>query len=173
MAVPLIYVDRSTAGDHEVFEDTDRELQDLLRPEGEWASCFVLLALRKPEKALWWLLSQLPRYSFCGICGNELEGMALAAWGQKNHFFLAGQPSTTSFALLAWWHSEGTSWLLFIPLWPTISTASGLYSGMCIGTQNTDTSRSSPSLGNTPENYSVPLRVASEERGKSNPRFWW
>ena len=52
MAVPLIYVDRSTAGDHEVVEDTDRELQDLLRPEGEWASCFVLLALRKPEKAL-------------------------------------------------------------------------------------------------------------------------
>ena len=27
MAVPLIYVDRSTTGDYEVFEDTDWELQ--------------------------------------------------------------------------------------------------------------------------------------------------
>ena len=38
MAVPLIYVDRSTAGDHEVFEDTDWELQDLVRLEMHWAS---------------------------------------------------------------------------------------------------------------------------------------
>ena len=30
-AEPPIYVDRSTAGDHEVFEDTDRELQDVVR----------------------------------------------------------------------------------------------------------------------------------------------
>ena len=33
MAVPLIYVDRSTAEDREVFEDTDQELQDLVRLE--------------------------------------------------------------------------------------------------------------------------------------------
>ena len=33
MAVPPIYVDRSTAGDSEVFEDTDWELQDLFRLE--------------------------------------------------------------------------------------------------------------------------------------------
>ena len=52
MAVSLIYVDRSTAGDQEAFEDTDRELQDLVRLEVEWASSFVVLALRKPEKAL-------------------------------------------------------------------------------------------------------------------------
>ena len=31
------------------------------------------------KKALWWLLSQIPRYSFCGICGNELEELALVA----------------------------------------------------------------------------------------------
>ena len=30
----------------------------------------VTLALSGPEEALQWLLSQLLRYSFCGICGN-------------------------------------------------------------------------------------------------------
>ena len=40
MAVSPIYVDRSTAGDHEVFEDTDRELQDLVKLEVQWASSF-------------------------------------------------------------------------------------------------------------------------------------
>ena len=38
MAMPLIYVGRCIAGDHEVFEDTDRELQDLLNLEVRWAS---------------------------------------------------------------------------------------------------------------------------------------
>ena len=40
MTVPLIYVDRSTAGDHDVFEDTDWELQDVVRLEVQWASAF-------------------------------------------------------------------------------------------------------------------------------------
>ena len=44
----------------------------------------VALALSRPEKALWWLLSQLLRYFFCGSCGNELKGLALVAWGQKS-----------------------------------------------------------------------------------------
>ena len=35
-----IYMDRSTAGGHEVFEDTDRELQDLVKLEVQWASSF-------------------------------------------------------------------------------------------------------------------------------------
>ena len=55
-------------------------------------------ALSGPEEALQWLLSQLLRYSFCGICGNELEGLALITQGQ-NHFFLTGQPFTISFAI--------------------------------------------------------------------------
>ena len=33
MAVPPVYTDRNTAGDHEVFEDTDREMQDVVRME--------------------------------------------------------------------------------------------------------------------------------------------
>ena len=40
MSVPPVYMDRSTAGDHEVFEDTDRELQNLVRLEMQWASSF-------------------------------------------------------------------------------------------------------------------------------------
>ena len=40
MAMLLICVDTSIAGNHEVFEDTDRELQDLVRLEVPWASSF-------------------------------------------------------------------------------------------------------------------------------------
>ena len=37
----------------------------------------VTLALSGPQETFQWLLSQLLRYSFCRICGNELEGLAL------------------------------------------------------------------------------------------------
>ena len=40
MVVPPIYMDRSTAGDREVFEDTDWGLQDLFRLEIQWTSSF-------------------------------------------------------------------------------------------------------------------------------------
>ena len=40
MAVSPVYVDRSTAGDHEVSEDTDWELKELVRLEMQWASYF-------------------------------------------------------------------------------------------------------------------------------------
>ena len=43
----------------------------------------VTLALSGPEEAFQWLLSQLLRYSFCGICGNELEGLDLITRGEK------------------------------------------------------------------------------------------
>ena len=49
MAVPPIYTDRSTDGDHEVFEDTVWELQDLFRLEVQWAFFpLVVLALCGP-----------------------------------------------------------------------------------------------------------------------------
>ena len=44
------------------------------------------LALSGPEEAFQWLLSQLFRYSFCKICGNELDGLALITRGQKSLF---------------------------------------------------------------------------------------
>ena len=40
MAVPPIYVDKSTAGDYVAFKDPDPELQDLVRLEAKWASPF-------------------------------------------------------------------------------------------------------------------------------------
>ena len=62
MAVPLSSVNRSTAGDHEAFEDTIRNC----RIWSDW-KCngllpWVVLALSGPEEALWRLLSQLPRF---------------------------------------------------------------------------------------------------------------
>ena len=38
MAVPLVYVERSIAGDHEVFENTGPELQDVVRLGLQWAA---------------------------------------------------------------------------------------------------------------------------------------
>ena len=38
MAVSPIYMERSPAGGHEAFEDTDRELQNVVRLELQWAS---------------------------------------------------------------------------------------------------------------------------------------
>ena len=46
----------------------------------------VTLALSRPEEDLQSLLFQLLRYSSCGICGNELEGLAIITWGQKSLF---------------------------------------------------------------------------------------
>ena len=40
MAVPPIYMDKGTAGYHEVFEDTDWELQNLVKLEVQRASSF-------------------------------------------------------------------------------------------------------------------------------------
>ena len=80
----------------------------------------VALALSGPEEALWWLLSQLLRYSFCRICGNELEGLALIAWGQKSLFLR--WPTLLLSHIVMWQHSEEISWLLFTSLWLTAST---------------------------------------------------
>ena len=86
MVAPPIYVDRSTYGDHKVLRTQIRNLR--IWPDWKYRGLIPLieLALSGPEEALWWLLSQLPRYSFCGICGNELEGLALVAWGWKSLF---------------------------------------------------------------------------------------
>ena len=65
-------MDRSIAGDHSIFEDTGWELQDLVRLEVQQASSFGS-AVSGSEEVLQWLLFQLLRYSFCGICGNELK----------------------------------------------------------------------------------------------------
>ena len=130
----------------------------------------VVLALSRLEKALWWLLSHLPRYSFCGICGNELEGLALKiTWGQKS-LFPRWPTLYHLFCYTGVVTLRGTSRWLFIPLWLTISTAVRTVLGNVHG--HMERVPSSPSLGNIPEDYSAPPRVASEEKGKSNQRSW-
>ena len=52
MVVPLIDVDRRTAGDHEVCEDTDQELWDLADWKCNGLLPLVALTLSRPEKAL-------------------------------------------------------------------------------------------------------------------------
>ena len=93
------------------------------------------------------------------------------SWKDKIYFFLAGQPSTTSFAILVWWHSKGhlgyCSSLYDSPflLW------SGLYPWMYTSTRKMDVSSSSTNLGNIPKSYSAPPQVTSEKR--ANQRSWW
>ena len=79
MAVPPIYVDRITAGDHGVLRTQigNPRLWSVWKCNGLLP--LIVLGLSGPEEALWWLLSQLPRYYFYVICGNELEGLALVA----------------------------------------------------------------------------------------------
>ena len=50
--MPPIYVDKSPAGDHEGFEDTDRELQNLVRLEVQWVSSLGS-AVNRSEEVLW------------------------------------------------------------------------------------------------------------------------
>ena len=70
-------------------------------------------------------------------------------------FLLASLPQPLLLShMLAWWHPEGTSWLLFVPYDSPFLWWSGLYSGMCPGTRKMDVSPRSPSLGNIPGNYS-------------------
>ena len=107
----------------------------------------IVLALSRP--VLQWLLSQFSRYSFCGICRNELEGLALVARGQRS-LFLAGKPSTTSFAIIYTGMATLRRGILdcVVHLFDSLLLQrSGLYSGMCIATWNRDASPSSPSLG--------------------------
>ena len=125
----------------------------------------VVLALSRPEEALWWLLSQFSRYSFCGICGNDLEGLVLLAWGQKSLF-----PHWPTLLPSHYWPGDTQKGHLGCRLSfydSPFLLQSGLYSGMSKDTCKTDTYPSRPSLGNIPENYSSPPLVASKEKGKS------
>ena len=115
----------------------------------------VMLAFSGPEEALQWLLSQLLRYSFCGNCANELEGLAPITRGQ-NHFFLTGQPFTISSAITY----VGVVMLgrniliLCSALYDLPVLCSGIYSGLCTGTQEMTVSPSGLRLGGIPEGYS-------------------
>ena len=92
----------------------------------------VMLALSGPEEALQWLLSQLLRYSFCGICENELEGLALTTRGQKSLFPHWPALHHLFCYCLYWcgdaWKEHLSFIFILVLLW------SGIYSGLCTGT---------------------------------------
>ena len=64
----------------------------------------VVLAVSRPEKAVQWLLSQLPRYSFYGICGKEMEVLDLLSWGQKSLF--PHWPALYHLCYHIYWHGD-------------------------------------------------------------------
>ena len=66
-------------------------------------------ALSGPEEALQWLLSQLLRYSFCGICGNETKGLAHIRTKITFSSLASTSPSLLLSLILVWQHLEGTS----------------------------------------------------------------
>ena len=105
-------------------------------------------------------MSQFLRYSFCGICGNKLEGLALITRGQKSLF-----PHWPALHHLFCYHLYwcGDAWkehfnFMFVPvlLW------SGIYSGPCTGTQVTKVSPSGLSLGDIRKATLIAPWVASE-----------
>ena len=131
----------------------------------------VVLALSRPEKAFQWLVSQLPRYSFCGISGNELEGLALVSLAQKSLFprWLTLQ---SLFCYHIYWcgntqkrHLGFSCSSLYNP---KLLLCSGLYSGMCTHTWNMDASPRRRAWETLQESYSAPPQVASEEKRKSD-----
>ena len=92
----------------------------------------VTLALSGPEEAFQWLLSQLLRYSFCGVCGNEMEGLALITRGQKSVFPHWPVLRHLFCYCLYWcgdaWKEHLSFIFMLVLLW------SGIYSGLCTGT---------------------------------------
>ena len=105
----------------------------------------VVLALSRPKKARE-LVSQLPRWSFCGIC--ELEGLVLVTWGQKS-LFPCRPTLHNPFCSHIYWCGDTQKrhlWFFCSSLCNSmVLLCSGLYLGMCIGTRNMDASPSRPS----------------------------
>ena len=79
----------------------------------------VTLALSGPEEVPWRLLSQLLRYSFCGISGNELEGLTLTAREQKS-LFLAGRSFASCYHIPPRVESEEEQIILLLRIWTSI-----------------------------------------------------
>ena len=113
---------------------------------------------------------KLLRYSFCGICGNELEGLALRTRGQKSLF--PHWPALHHlFCYCLYW--GGDAWkehlsFMFIPvlLW------SGIYSVSCTGTQVTNVSPSGLAWEAFWKVTLIATQVASEESKVLMIRNW-
>ena len=102
----------------------------------------------------------------CGICGNELEGLALGARGQKSLFPL--WPTLHHLFCYTGVATLRRDILVVVRPFMTHHFYCGqkCNSGMCTSTGKTDASPGGRSLGNIPGKllYSVILWVASEKR---------
>ena len=91
-------------------------------------------------------------YSFCGICGNEMEGLTLITRGRKSLFPHWPALHHLFCYCLYWcgdtWKEHLSFMFVSVLLW------SGIYSGLCTGTQVTNVPPSGLSLGGIPESYS-------------------
>ena len=128
----------------------------------------VALALSGSEAALWWLLSQLLRYSFCGICGNELEGLALVARGQKSLF----PHWPTPYHLFCYTGVATLRRDILVVVRPFMThhfyCGQECNPGMCTDTCKMDASPSGPSFGNTPGKLLCYPLGGVREKDKSN-----
>ena len=108
-------------------------------------------------------------YSFCGICGNEMEGLTLITRGRKSLFPHWPALHHLFCYCLYWcgdtWKEHLSFMFVLVLLW------SGIYSGLCTGTQVTNVPPSGLSLGGILEGYSAPW-VASEASKVLLVRNW-
>ena len=115
-------------------------------------------------------MSQLLRYSSCGICGNELKGLALIARRQKSLFPLWPALHYLFYYDIYWCRDtpKGHSGFYVCPFMAfQFHCGQEIYSGLRTGTQEMNLSSSRLSLGGIPEGYSVAPWVTSEEEQKS------
>ena len=130
----------------------------------------VTLALSGAEEVRQWLLSQFLRYSYCEICGNELEGQSQITRGQKSlfpHWPVFHHLFCYCLYLCGDTRKEHIGFLSVLVL-----LCSRIYLGSCTGTQETNASPRSFSLGSIPEGYSDCTGVASEASKVLMVRNW-
>lgn len=127
--------------------------------EVQWASSFdAVLALSRLDKALQWLLSQVPRSPFVESVGMKLEGLAPSS--SRTKITLSSMADSSPPLLL---HSEGASWRWFFMTHRFCSLH------MLAEHRRTDASHSSPSLRDILE-VTATSQVESEK--KVNQRSW-
>ena len=124
-----------------------------------------VLAISGPEETLWWPLPQLLRYFFLWKLWEWTERIGPSLRTKITFSSVADPlPPLLLSQMLAWWHSEGTSWVFCSSLY----NSPLLLQSVCTGICKTDGSSGSPGLGNILGNYSAPPRVASEKKDKLN-----
>ena len=127
-----------------------------IRSDWKWYGLLlVVLALSRPEEALWWFLSQLFRYFFLWNQWERTGRVGPSSLRTKTTFSSLANPLPS---LFLYWCGNDSLLLL----------RSGLYSAMCTGTLEMDDSPSSTSLGKIWGKLLCYTLGSIREKGKSN-----